>query len=151
MNVPITIPKAAHIVGAPKLTLAYSGTAPAGPQPTRVFAQLVDDATGLVLGNQITPIKVTLDGKPHSITVPLEMVSFTAQPGAKLTLQLVATTIAYTQPRLGGKISFDDIDDRAADRHRRHPGARDVAALRATRARRCGSRRTARRAPGTRW
>ncbi len=96
-------------LGAPKLTLFYSGTTPPGAAPTRVFAQLVDDETGLVLGNQITPIKVTLDGKAHTTTVPLEMVVFTAKPGAKLTLQVVATTIAYTQPRLGGKISFHDV------------------------------------------
>ena len=46
----------AHIVGAPTLRLTYTGTVPAGTRPTRVFAQLVDPSTGLVLGNQITPI-----------------------------------------------------------------------------------------------
>jgi ABC-2 type transport system ATP-binding protein len=109
VNVPITATRAANIVGAPTLTLRYSGTSPAGAQPTRVFAQLVDDKTGIVLGNQITPIKVTLDGKAHSTTVPLEMVAFTASAGAHLTLQLVAITTAYTAPRLGGAISFNTV------------------------------------------
>ena len=109
VNVPITFTKAAYVNGAPTLKLFYAGTTPAGAAPTRVFAQIVDDKTGRVLGNQITPIKVTLDGKAHETTVPLEMVVFTATPGAKLTLQVVATTVAYTQPRLGGKISFHDV------------------------------------------
>jgi len=107
--VPIPLKAAAHIVGAPTLTLRYEGTAPAGPRPTRVFAQLVDDATGTVLGNQITPIAVTLDGLAHSTTVPLEIVAFTAKPGAHLTLQIVATTVAYATPRLGGSISFNTV------------------------------------------
>ena len=114
-----------------------------------MFAQLVDDATGLVLGNQITPIEVTLDGKAHTTTVPLEMVAFTAKPGAKLTLQLVATTAAYAQPRLGGNVDFDSVQGRAADRHRRHAEQHVIA--RSGRRREpissCGSRRTARRAP----
>ena len=104
VNVPISADAAAHIVGAPKLTLEYSGPAYTGsaadPHPDRVFAQLVDEATGVVLGNQITPIDVTLDGKSHTTTVPLEMVAFTTKPGSLLTLQLVATTTAYAQPRL---------------------------------------------------
>ena len=109
VNVPITVTKAAKIVGAPKLTIFYDGSSPAGAAPTRVFAQLVDDSTGLVLGNQITPIPVTLDGKAHTATIPLEMVAFTAKPGSHLTLQVVATTVAYTQPRFGGSISFHDV------------------------------------------
>jgi hypothetical protein len=38
------------------------------------------------------------------------MIAFTTTPGSKLTLQLVAATVAYTQPRLGGSIGFHDID-----------------------------------------
>jgi ABC-2 type transport system ATP-binding protein len=75
-----------------------------------VFAQLVDDATGVVLGNQVTPIAVTLDGTSHQLSVPLEAVVYAAAAGSHLTLQLVATTVAYAQPRLGGTITFDAID-----------------------------------------
>ncbi len=108
-NVPITFTDAANVLGAPRLTLRYSGTIPPGARPTRVFAQLVDDSTGIVLGNQITPIPVTLDGKQRTVTVPLEMVVFAAKPGAQLTLQLVATTVAYAEPRLGGRVDFDSV------------------------------------------
>ena len=99
----------AVVVGAPGLKLSYHGTTPAGASPTRVFAQLVDDVTGLVVGNQITPIKVTLDGKPHTLSVPLEVVAFTGESGSRLVLQLVATSTAYAQPRLGGTIVFTGI------------------------------------------
>ena len=92
--------------GAPQLKLTYAGTVAAGDRPTRVFAQLVDPKTGIVLGNQITLIPVVLDGHQHTTTIPLEMVVFTATPGAKLLLQIVATTVAYTQPRLGGSVEL---------------------------------------------
>jgi ABC-2 type transport system ATP-binding protein len=97
------------VVGAPQLQLTYHGTSPPGLRPTRVFAQLVDESTGLVLGNQITPIEVTLDGRSHTTSVPLEMIAFTGKPDAHIELQLVATTVAYAQPRLGGSVDFTHI------------------------------------------
>jgi ABC-2 type transport system ATP-binding protein len=108
--VPITFPTSTAVLGAPALTLRYSGTTPPGERPTRVFAQLVDDATDIVLGTQITPIEVTLDGNEHTVTVPLETVAFAAEAGARVTLQLVATTVAYAQPRLGGEVDFESIE-----------------------------------------
>jgi len=110
VNVPITTGnRTGVILGAPRLQVSYEGTVPAGPQPTRVFAQLVDESTGLVLGNQVTPVVVTLDGKPHTTSVPLEIVAFTVKPGARIMLQLVATTVAYAQPRLGGRVAFSHV------------------------------------------
>ena len=97
------------LVGAPMLSVTYSGTTPPGERPTRIFAQLVDDATGLVLGNQITPIAVILDGRAHKVTVPLEIVAHTLAAGETVTLQLVATTVAYAPPRFGGSIDFTRI------------------------------------------
>ncbi|MDQ1480274.1 MAG: type transport system ATP-binding protein [Actinomycetota bacterium] len=100
---------AAVVVGAPELKLSYHGTVASGVSPTRVFAQLVDNASGTVIGNQITPIEVTLDGQEHSVTVPLEVIAFTAKAGANITLQIVATTTAYAKPRLGGTVVFGAI------------------------------------------
>ena len=60
-----------------------------------------------MLGNQITPIEVTLDGQQHTTTVPLEMVAYTADARrARSLLQIVATTVAYARPRLGGSIAI---------------------------------------------
>jgi ABC-2 type transport system ATP-binding protein len=109
VDVKIGAPDDAFSVGAPTLTITYSGTVAAGDRPTRVFAQLVDDATGVVVGNQITPIAVRLDGRPHTLSVPLEMISQRLAKGATLTLQLVATTTAYAVPRLGGTVDFSRI------------------------------------------
>jgi ABC-2 type transport system ATP-binding protein len=105
----ITFKKAAVVVGAPELKLSYRGTVASGVSPTRVFAQLVDESSGIVVGNQVTPIKVTLDGQLHTVTVPLETIAFTGKVGASLILQLVATTTAYAQPRLDGTVSFTAI------------------------------------------
>jgi hypothetical protein len=42
--------------------------------------------------------------------VPLEMIAHHLRPGHTLTLQLVASTVAYsTPPRLGGQVSFEHI------------------------------------------
>ncbi|MDQ1509059.1 MAG: type transport system ATP-binding protein, partial [Actinomycetota bacterium] len=109
VEMPVTFDKAAVVVGAPELRLVYHGTVASGTTPTRVFAQLVDTATGIVIGNQVTPIKVTLDGQPHSLTVPLEVIGFTGKAGAHMILQIVATTTAYAQPRLNGTVVFTGI------------------------------------------
>ena len=109
LNITVPITRAAVLVGPPTLSVTYSGTVAPGTRPSRVFAQLVDPATGIVLNNQVTPIPVTLDGKSHSVTIPLESVGYTAKPGASLELQLVATTVAYITPRLGGTITFKRV------------------------------------------
>src|SRR5262245_34362843 len=69
VNVPVKA--AAQVAGEPQLSLTYSGTG-AG---THVFAQLVDETRGVVVGNQATPIPVTLDGRPHTIERSLEAIA----------------------------------------------------------------------------
>jgi ABC-2 type transport system ATP-binding protein len=100
----------ALILGAPHVTLTYRGTTPDGPEPTRVFAQIVDDQSGgHVFGNQITPVPLTLDGDEHTAQVDLEVVAHHLVQGARVTLQLVATTPAYAAPRLGGELTVTDV------------------------------------------
>ena len=86
-------------VPAAMTTLTYSGIGVG----RHVYAQLVDNTTGLVLGNNVTPIPVTLDGQTHTITVPLEPVVHTLRPGETVTLQLVASAGIYATivPSLG--------------------------------------------------
>ncbi|HWJ60455.1 MAG TPA: CocE/NonD family hydrolase [Acidimicrobiales bacterium] len=98
-------------IGAPKVVLTYSGAFTDDPERTdgRVFAQLVDDETGLVLGNQITPIAVTLDGTTHEAEVPLEMIAHHLTPGHGLTLQIVSATTAYGVPVHPGSVDFRSI------------------------------------------
>ena len=60
VNVPITNGKQRRLLlGAPVMRLTYRGTSPDWVgSPQRVFAQLVDVKTGLVVGNQVTPVKL---------------------------------------------------------------------------------------------
>jgi ABC-2 type transport system ATP-binding protein len=109
VNVKVAASRNAFVVGAPQLTLTYSGTTPAGERPTRVFAQLVDDTLGVVVGNQATPVPVQLDGKQHTVSIPLELVAQQLDAGQSLTLQLVATTVSYASPRLGGEVRFTKV------------------------------------------
>jgi ABC-2 type transport system ATP-binding protein len=97
------------VLGAPELTLTYRGDVADGDRPMRLFAQLVDDENGVVVGNQITPFAVELDGQEHTVTVPLESVIHHLEAGETLTLQVVATTGAYAEPRLGGDVSFTSV------------------------------------------
>jgi ABC-2 type transport system ATP-binding protein len=109
VTVTVRFARAGVIVGAPRAVLTYSGTTPAGGRPTRVFAQLIDKSTGTVLGNQATPIAITLDGATHTTTVPMEIVAFTAETSSEVALQLVATTVTYEVPRMGGSVDFSAI------------------------------------------
>jgi ABC-2 type transport system ATP-binding protein len=95
------------LMWAPTLTITYSGTA--SKRSTRVFAQLVDDANGEVLGHQITPVPVTLDGKRHTLSLPLEIVAAAVTRGEHVTLQITSSTDAYASQRALGTIHFTRV------------------------------------------
>ena len=105
ISIPIPVGRDALVLGAPQLELTYSGTTPPGDRPTRAFAQVVDRAAGIVVGNQITPVPLVLDGAEHSVTVPLEIIGQAVSPSSQLELQIVATTTLYATPRLGGTLA----------------------------------------------
>jgi ABC-2 type transport system ATP-binding protein len=108
VNVAIAAPKRRSVVlGAPQLRLRYRGQAPTSN--ARVLAQIVDESTGKVLGNQITPIPVNLDGRSHSVRLPLEIVTATATPGSRFALQLVAQSTLYNTHPLGGSVTFSNV------------------------------------------
>ena len=96
----VAIPEVtAQVVGRPVVKLTYSGTGAA----SHVFAQIVDEARNLVLGNQVTPIPVTLDGATHTITRRLEGV---AAAGGRYHLQLIGGSQVYGPARGLGAITF---------------------------------------------
>ncbi len=107
VNVRFTARRRTLILGAPRLSLTYHGVAPG--KPARVLAQIVDDATGKVLGNQITPIDVVLDGHRHTTSVSLEIVVAAVHPGSHLTLQIVAQSSLYNTHPAGGSVTFSKI------------------------------------------
>ena len=97
----------AHIVGEPTLKLTYSGTAL--PAKTHLYAQIVD-GSGHVVGNQATPIPVTLDGLTHSIERPLEAIAAEAVAGSSYRLQITPATTLYTPQRSAGAVTFGRIE-----------------------------------------
>jgi ABC-2 type transport system ATP-binding protein len=99
----VAIPEAtAQVVGRPRLRLTYSGTGTA----THVFAQVVDEARNVVLGNQVTPIQVRLDGATHTITRFLEGVAASLAPGRRYRLQLIGGSQVYGPARGVAAITF---------------------------------------------
>ncbi len=63
-----------------------------------------------MVGNQATPIPVTLDGRAHTITRPLEAIAASAQKGTKYTLQLTGGTLLYGPVRGVAAITFSQVD-----------------------------------------
>jgi ABC-2 type transport system ATP-binding protein len=102
----VAIPEAtAQVVGEPKLALTYSGTGLAN----YVFAQIVDEKRNVVLGNQVTPLPVTLDGGSHTLTRPLEGVAASLSPGGRYHLQIIGGSQVYGPVRGAGAITFSAI------------------------------------------
>ena len=81
------------VVGAPLVSFAYSGRGNA----KAVYAQIVDNATGQVLGNINTAIPVILDGTDRTVVdFPIANIAYTApEGGGSLTLQIVAKSSLY--------------------------------------------------------
>jgi ABC-2 type transport system ATP-binding protein len=95
-----------HVVGAPTLTLTYQGLGTS----RHIYAQLVDNTTGRVLGNLVTPIPVTLDGREHSVTIDMENIAYTmALPTDSLTLQIVDSATAYENFTSIGVVNVSEV------------------------------------------
>jgi ABC-2 type transport system ATP-binding protein len=101
VNIPIA-EATAQVVGEPRLRLTYSGTGTA----THVFAQIVDESRNIVLGSQVTPVPVRLDGASHTVTRSLEGVAASLAPGRRYRLQLIGGTQVYGPARGVGTIAF---------------------------------------------
>ncbi|WP_018658047.1 alpha/beta hydrolase family protein [Actinomadura flavalba] len=102
----ITIPipgAAGHAVGVPQLKVGYQGNAV--NDRTAVYAQIVDTETGVVLGNQATPIPIILDGKARTVTRDLEAVAWRITPNSRLALQITPGTALFTGQKSVGWIN----------------------------------------------
>lgn len=108
VNVPLAgVSVPTELLGEPSLHLAYQGTATAADD--RIYAQLVNNQTHVVLGNQVTPLPVNLDGRPHTLDIPLEGVAVHAVPGSSYTLQIVGGSNVYFAQRAAGAVTLSDI------------------------------------------
>jgi ABC-2 type transport system ATP-binding protein len=109
VDVAIPPPRSAtQVVGEPRLAVRYrgSGSAAAG----LVFAQIVDEKRGLVLGNQVTPLPVTLDGQTHTVTRALEGSAAAIGAGAHYRLQVIGGSQVYGPVRAAASIDFASIE-----------------------------------------
>ena len=98
------------IVGAPTLTFDYTGIGTS----RSVYAQIVDVNTGLVVGNTVTPIPVTLDGRTHSVDINMAHIVYAygndVPDGADLELQIVGSATPYLNLTQFGFINVSNVD-----------------------------------------
>jgi ABC-2 type transport system ATP-binding protein len=108
INVDVTVGVGTQVVGAPKVTFDYQGIG-----TTRaVYAQVVNNATGQVLGNIVTPLPVTLDGKQHTLTMDLSDIVYTYDPkatGAQLTVQITSSATAFENFTSFGLMNISNV------------------------------------------
>ena len=108
VNVEIPSPTSTtQVVGEPRLELSYKGTGSAASG--HVFAQIVDEQRNLALGNQVTPIPVTLDGNARTVTRSLEGGAASIAAGARYRLQVIGGSQVYGPVRDAVSIQFSSI------------------------------------------
>jgi len=76
-----------------------------------VFAQVVDDSTGRILGNVVTPVPVTLDGKQRTLTMDLSDIVYTNASAAPstLTMQITSSATAFENFTSFGLMNISDV------------------------------------------
>lgn len=107
INVPVTVGAGTQVVGAPAVSVTYQGLG-----TTRaVFAQVLDDSTGRVLGNVVTPVPVTLDGKQHTLTMDLSDIVYTnaSTDSRTLTVQITSSATAFENFTSFGLMKISDV------------------------------------------
>jgi ABC-2 type transport system ATP-binding protein len=104
INVPITPTAGQQVVGAPTVTFTYSGFGTS----KAVYAQVVDNATGRVLGNIVTQVPVTLDGQTRTVSVPIADIAYTAGSSPSLTLQITSSASLYWNSSWG-VVNISDV------------------------------------------
>ncbi len=107
INIDLSIPADSQVVGAPTVSFTYQGIGTS----RAVFAQVIDNSTGRVLGNLVTPVPVTLDGRERQVSIDLNDIVYTnggVTPGS-LTLQITSSATAYENFISLGLVNITDI------------------------------------------
>jgi ABC-2 type transport system ATP-binding protein len=109
-GIDISIPQAdgsANLVGPPRLELGYR--AYGSRSATQIYAQIVDVERDIVVGGQVTPIQIELDGQPHTLSMSLEPVAYALSPSSHLRLELIPATNVYGNQRATGSVDFSNV------------------------------------------
>ncbi|WP_188113601.1 alpha/beta hydrolase family protein [Nocardioides humilatus] len=108
VEVPIAAPSGpADVVGFPRLQLSYRGRAV--PGKSWVYAQVLDARTHRVVGVQVTPVPVVLDGRPHRVSINLNAIATRADATSDYRLQIIAGSMIFGLQRSTGVVTFDDV------------------------------------------
>ena len=86
-----------QVVGTPTVSFTYSGLGTG----KAVFAQVVDNTTGQVLGSVVAPVPVTLNGAQHTVSVGIGEIAYTVAAGDSLTVQITSSATAFENPSVG--------------------------------------------------
>ena len=107
INIPVAVPIGTQVVGAPTVSFTYAGLG-----TTRaVYAQVVNNATGLVLGNVVTPLAVILDGRERTQTFDLSDIVYTYDPEGEggLTVQITSSATAFENLTSFGLMNISNV------------------------------------------
>lgn len=109
INVNLDLTGLTQAVGSPTLSFDYQGIGTS----RFVYAQLVDNNTGLVVGNLVTAVPVTLDGRARSVTFNMENIVYTSNNPVdlgNLTLQITSSATPYERFTAFGVVNISNID-----------------------------------------
>ncbi|KRE34702.1 peptidase S15 [Mycobacterium sp. Soil538] len=96
----------ANVVGAPHVVINYSGLGTS----RHIYAQVVDKTTGLVVGNLVSPVPVTLNGRDQTVEIDLEDIAYTMAPDSDLELQIFTTATPFLNLTQFGFVHIDSVE-----------------------------------------
>jgi ABC-2 type transport system ATP-binding protein len=116
-------PPDSTVLGAPTVSMTYHGTAV--PAHTFAYAQIVDVETNTIVGSQITPLPVVLDGRTRTLQHSLEPLAAHARSSSRYRLQITGATSLFAAQTAAGLITIERLHGTLplAD-----PGAQRIAA-----------------------
>ncbi|TRW88485.1 peptidase S15 [Mycolicibacterium sp. 018/SC-01/001] len=107
VTIPISNPGGeANVVGAPHVVINYSGLG----SSRHIYAQVVDKSTGLVVGNIVSPVPVTLNGRDQVAEIDLEDIAYTMTPDSDLELQIFTTATPFLNLTQFGFVHIDSVE-----------------------------------------
>ena len=112
LTVPVPLDLGDQIVGAPELSFSYRGLGTS----RAVFAQIVEGPSpdypdGRVIGSIVTAVPVTLDGRTHTVSIPMQQIAYTKYDDTlspPLTLQITSFATQFANSSFG-VIDISDI------------------------------------------
>ena len=104
-------PGGGTIVGTPvvRLKVAGAGTSADGLLHATLFLQLVSTTKGHVVGNQVTPKVVEVDGETHTYEFPIDGVAYTLDPGERLALEIAGSALGYELQRGAAVVQLEEV------------------------------------------